>query len=68
MTIEFIPILLPPSADSSKLSGFGKEVKGFDPGRPWTEDEFREIEEGLYKVRLCFPGSLDRIELLWGGV
>lgn len=51
MTFQFIPIPLPPTADSSKLSEFGKEVKGFDPGRPWTEDKFKEIEEGLYKVR-----------------
>lgn len=52
MTIEFLPIPLPPSADASKLSEFGREVRGFDPGKDWTEDEFREIEEGLYKV--CF--------------
>lgn len=52
MPIEFLPIPLPPSADASKLSEFGREVRGFDPGKVWTEDEFREIEEGLYKV--CF--------------
>lgn len=56
MTIEFLPIPLPPTADASKLSEFGREVRGFDPGKDWTEDEFREVEEGLYKV--CFVSFL----------
>lgn len=54
MTIEFLPIPLPPSADASRLSKFGREVKGFNPGKEWTDEEFRVIEEGLYKVRFSF--------------
>lgn len=54
MTIEFVPIPLPPSADASRLSNFGREVRGFDPGKEWTREEFRTIEEGLYKVRFYF--------------
>lgn len=67
MTIEFLPIPLPPSADASKLSEFGREVRGFDPGKDWTEDEFREIEEGLYKVCFLFFTSISISGFRGGG-
>ena len=49
MTIEVLPLPLPPSADSSKFKDFGREVRGIHPGR-LTDEEFKEIEQLLYKV------------------
>ena len=50
MAIELTPLPLPPSADASKFVDFGKEVKGVDPGN-LTEEQSKEIEKLLYKVR-----------------
>lgn len=44
------PLPLPPSADPSKFTDFGREVKGVNPGA-LTPEEFKEIEQLLYKVR-----------------
>ena len=49
MAIEVLPLPLPPSADPSKFKDFGREVKGIHPGR-LTDEEFKEIEQLLYKV------------------
>lgn len=50
MAIEVAPLPLPASADPSKFTDFGREVKGVNPGS-LTPEEFKEIEELLYKVR-----------------
>ncbi|KAI0721179.1 Clavaminate synthase-like protein [Fomitopsis betulina] len=42
------PLPLPPSADPSKFTDFGREVKGVNPGA-LTPEEFKEIEQLLYK-------------------
>ena len=52
MTIELASLPLPPSADLSKFTEFGREVKGVDPGS-LTLEQFEEIERLLYKVRQC---------------
>ena len=52
MTIEIVPLPLPPSGDAAKLANFGREVKGVDPGS-LTEEQFKEVEGLLYKV-LCY--------------
>lgn len=49
MAIETVPLTLPPSADASKFADFGREVKGVNPGS-FTPDEFKELEQLLYKV------------------
>lgn len=49
MAIEVAPLPLPPSADPSKFVDFGREVRGVDPGK-LTPEQFKEIEELLYKV------------------
>jgi hypothetical protein len=51
MAIDLVPLPLPPSADGSKFVDFGREVKGVNPGN-FTPEEFKELEEALYKVRL----------------
>jgi len=48
MAIELTPLPLPASADASKFANFGREVKGVHPGK-LTPEEFKEIEELLYK-------------------
>ncbi|KAL1741280.1 hypothetical protein HDZ31DRAFT_45769 [Schizophyllum fasciatum] len=48
MAIELVPLPLPPSADPSKFQHFGREVRGVDPAN-FTEEEFKEIEDALYK-------------------
>jgi hypothetical protein len=50
MAIELIPLPLPASADASKFTDFGREVKGVNPAE-FTPEQFKEIEEALYKVR-----------------
>ena len=50
MTIEVSSLPLPPSADASKFSDFGREVKGVHPGR-LTEEQFKEVSDLLHKVR-----------------
>jgi xanthine dioxygenase len=49
MTIETQPLTLPPSADPSKFSKFGRQVIGVDPGN-LSPAEFSEIEQLLYEV------------------
>ena len=49
MTIETVPLTLPPSADPSKFTQFGREVIGVDPGN-LSPAEFAEIEQLLYAV------------------
>ncbi|KAI0275383.1 hypothetical protein BC834DRAFT_921393 [Gloeopeniophorella convolvens] len=48
MAIETSPLPLPPSADPSKFTQFGREVHGIDPGN-LSPAEFAEIEQLLYK-------------------
>jgi hypothetical protein len=49
MAIELSPLPLPASADPSKFSEFGREVKGVDPGK-LSEEDFKQIHDLLYKV------------------
>ncbi|KAK0479648.1 taurine catabolism dioxygenase [Armillaria novae-zelandiae] len=48
MAIEFVPLPLPATADPSKFTTFGRQVKGVDPGN-FTSEQFQEIREALYK-------------------
>ncbi|PCH34415.1 Clavaminate synthase-like protein [Wolfiporia cocos MD-104 SS10] len=48
MSIEVVPLPLPPTADATRLANFGREVRGVDLGA-LTPEQFREIEELLYK-------------------
>ncbi|KAK0209244.1 hypothetical protein DFS33DRAFT_1308671 [Desarmillaria ectypa] len=48
MAIEFVPLPLPASADPSKFTTFGRQVKGVDPGN-FTSEQFHEIRDALYK-------------------
>ena len=50
MAIETVPLTLPPSADPTKFTQFGREVIGVDPGN-LSPTEFAEIERLLYTVR-----------------
>lgn len=52
MAIEIAHLPLPASADASKFANFGRQVKGVNPGA-LTPDQFKEIEELLYKV-ICY--------------
>jgi hypothetical protein len=54
MTIELVPLRLPPSADASKFTDFGREVKGVNPGR-FTPEEFQELKDAVYKVDSTAP-------------
>lgn len=49
MTIELTALTLPPSADASKFTDFGREVKGVNPAA-LTPEQFQEVQEALYKV------------------
>ena len=49
MTVETVPLTLPPSADPSKFFEFGRQVIGVDPGH-LSPSEFVEIQDLLYKV------------------
>jgi len=51
MAIETVPLTLPPSADPSKFSNFGRQVIGVDPEN-LSPSEFVEIQDLLYKVPL----------------
>ncbi|KAK0465906.1 taurine catabolism dioxygenase [Desarmillaria tabescens] len=48
MAIEFVPLPLPASADPTKFTTFGRQVKGVDPGN-FTPEQFQEIRDALYK-------------------
>jgi len=50
MAIELAPLPLPASADASKFADFGREVKGIDPAK-LTPEQFKEVEDALYRVR-----------------
>lgn len=50
MSIQVLPLPLPPSADPSKFAQFGRQVQNVDPGN-LTPEQFKEIEQLLYKVR-----------------
>lgn len=51
MAIELLPLPVPASANVEKLADFGREVKGVNPAE-FTPEEFKEIEQALYKVCL----------------
>lgn len=63
MAIELLPISLPPSADPSKFKDFGREVRGVHPGR-LTDEQFKEIEQLLYKVWALLPNATHTILLI----
>ncbi|KAG9014010.1 hypothetical protein FRB94_000207 [Tulasnella sp. JGI-2019a] len=48
MPIEVASLPLPPSADPTKFVGFGREVKGVNPGE-LSPEQFQEIRDLLYK-------------------
>ncbi|KAF8655374.1 hypothetical protein AX16_003071 [Volvariella volvacea WC 439] len=48
MAIELVPLPLPASADPSKFTDFGREVKGINPGLA-TPEQLEEIKDALYK-------------------
>jgi hypothetical protein len=56
MTIKTVPFALPPSADTSKLSSFGREVIGTDPG-DLSSSDFAEIQDLLYEVPILRPDA-----------
>ncbi|KAH9958966.1 hypothetical protein BC827DRAFT_1269185 [Russula dissimulans] len=48
MTIQTVPLTLPPSADPSKFANLGRQVIGINPG-DLSSFDFAEIEQLLYK-------------------
>lgn len=60
MAIELAPLPLPASADSSKFTDFGREVRGVNPGA-LTPDEFQEVQDALYRVRFCASSNTNTI-------
>ena len=58
MTIQSVPFTLPPSADPSKFSTFGREVIGIDPGNLSSSD-FAEIQGLLYEVPILRADALN---------
>ncbi|KAJ4470884.1 taurine catabolism dioxygenase [Lentinula aciculospora] len=48
MAIELIPLPLPASADASKFTDFGREVRGVDPGS-LSSELFEQVKDALYK-------------------
>jgi hypothetical protein len=52
MSIQVESLPLPPSANPASFPEFGREVKGVHPGE-LTPEQFKEIEELLYKVSCC---------------
>jgi hypothetical protein len=50
MAIEIVPLPLPASADASMFGQMGREVKGYNPETA-SEEELKEIQDLLYKVR-----------------
>lgn len=49
MAIDLLPLPLPESADPTKFTNFGREVKGFDPAT-FSPEQFEELKDALYKV------------------
>ena len=62
MAIEVLPLPLPASADPSKFTEFGKEVRGVDPGS-LSPEQFKEIEQLLYKVRYIWQTVVTYLNL-----
>ncbi|SJL18358.1 related to Putative dioxygenase C576.01c [Armillaria ostoyae] len=58
MAIELVPLPLPATADPSKFTTFGRQVKGVDPGN-FTPEQFREIRDALYKHDALLFRSVD---------
>lgn len=59
MPVETVPLPLPPTLDASRFEWFGREVKGVDPNTIDPESEqFREIEELLYKARTMMTSNV----------
>jgi len=56
MAIELVPLPLPASADPSQFENFGREVRGVDAGN-LTEEDLKQIEEALYKVRCSLSSA-----------
>jgi hypothetical protein len=56
MAIELTPLPLPTSADPSKFTEFGREVKGVNPGN-LTAEQFNDVQDALYKVRKAMAGG-----------
>lgn len=50
MSIQLESLPLPPSANAAHFADFGREVKGVKAGE-LTPEQFKEIEQLLYKVR-----------------
>ncbi|KAJ7437097.1 Clavaminate synthase-like protein [Mycena galericulata] len=48
MAISLSPLALPESADASKFTDFGREVKGINPGA-LNPEEFEQVKDALYK-------------------
>ncbi|KAJ3782696.1 taurine catabolism dioxygenase [Lentinula aff. detonsa] len=48
MAIELVPLPLPASADASKFTDFGREVRGVDPGS-LSPELFEQVKDALYK-------------------
>lgn len=51
MSIQVESLPLPPSANPAHFADFGREVKGVKAGK-LTEEQLKEIQNLLYKVRL----------------
>ena len=60
MSVKVAPLPLPPSADPSKFGDFGREVIGLDVGN-LTPEQFKEVEELLYKVCEAIPRRDTRV-------
>jgi hypothetical protein len=54
MSIQIESFPLPPSANPKYFTEFGREVKGVNPAE-LTPDQFKEIEQLLYKVSSNSP-------------
>lgn len=57
MAIELLPIPFPETADPSKFTKFGREVKGFDPAN-FSPEQFEELKDALYKVHTHYSGTI----------
>ena len=62
MTIQVLPLPVPPTADAAMLKDFGREVKGVNPGS-LTPEQFKEVHDLLYKVLQRLPQGNQLTEL-----
>lgn len=60
MAIEVVPLPIPPSADAASFLEFGREVRGVHPGT-LTSEQFKEVEQLLYKVRVSIGQSFAKL-------